>query len=260
MKDGLRPLIAAVDLDDTLLRNDGTISRRTLAALGDWLQSGRQVVIATGRPRRSVSAVLPVEMQALPLICYNGAAIYLDGCCIYENLIPPEAAHLIVAQMQLAAPEAIIGLEIDGELYLNRPMQRATPYHVTDLQTLEGRAAAKVLLFGGAGDALTPVLQNLPASARALHSARYQFVQVLAATADKAEALRVLMGEWDAPLAQVAAFGDDTNDTEMVRVCGLGVAVANAVAEVKAVADEITASNDEDGVALVLERLITSAA
>ncbi|RIK43550.1 MAG: Cof-type HAD-IIB family hydrolase, partial [Chloroflexi bacterium] len=74
--------------------------------------------------------------------------------------------------------------------------------------------------------------------------------------ANKAAALAVLMADWGVPLAQVVAFGDDTNDIEMLQECGLGVAVANAADEVKQVADEITATNDEDGVAIVLERLL----
>jgi Cof subfamily protein (haloacid dehalogenase superfamily) len=250
--------VAALDLDDTLLRSDGTISAHTLAVLRRWLKTGRRLVIATGRPRRSVPAVLPPELHDTPLVCYNGAEIHIDGDCIYENLIAPEAVHAIVQQVQRAAPEATVGLEVGGELYLDRAMERRSAYQVADLFTLTHHPAAKVLIFGAVVETLLPVLAALPATARALLSARYQFVQILAATADKAVALRVLMAQWGVPLDQVVAFGDDTNDVEMLRECGLGVAVANAVDEVKAVADEVTATNDEDGVAQVLERLLAA--
>ena len=248
-------MVAALDLDDTLLRSDGTISVRTLLALRHWLASGRRLVIATGRPRRTVQAVLPVELHEVPVICYNGAEILIDGECFYENLIPPGEVGAIVQQIQRGVPNATVGLEVGGQIYLDRVMQRSTPYQVADLLTLSPLAAHKILIFCDDIAALAPVLAELPASVRAILSGRYQFAQILAATVDKAEALRVLMDDWALPLSAVVAFGDDTNDVEMVRECGLGVAVANAVDEVKAVAHEITASNDEDGVALVLERL-----
>jgi hydroxymethylpyrimidine pyrophosphatase-like HAD family hydrolase len=60
-------------------------------------------------------------------------------------------------------------------------------------------------------------------------------------------------------MCQVVAFGDDVNDVEMVRRAGLGVAVENAIPAVKAVARQVTRSNDEDGVALVLEELLRQA-
>lgn len=248
--------IAAIDLDDTLLRSDGSVSPRNLAALQQWQRAGRQIVIATGRPRRSVQPALPAVLGTLPIICYNGAEIHINGRTIYEKLIPPDAVRQIVEQALAAAPDATIGLEVHGELYLNRVTNRTTPYHVADLLEVARHPAAKVLLFGDQLERLTPLLASLPSTARALLSARYRFVQILAEGADKAVALQELMAAWGRPLADVVAFGDDTNDIEMLRISGLGVAMANAVDEVRAVADHITATNDEDGVALILERLL----
>jgi hydroxymethylpyrimidine pyrophosphatase-like HAD family hydrolase len=127
---------------------------------------------------------------------------------------------------------------------------------VADLRQIGLRAAAKVLLFGITLEVLTPLLATLPHPVRVLYSARYQFVQILAQTADKAEALRVLMASWGQTLDNVAAFGDDTNDVEMVRDSGFGVAMANAVDEVKAVADFTTRTNNEDGVAFTMQKLL----
>lgn len=251
--------VAAIDMDDTLLHSDGSVSTRNLAALQQWQRAGNRLVIATGRPRRSVKPALPAALGALPIICYNGAEIHIDGRTIYEKLIPPDAVRQIVEEAQAAAPEATIGLEVHGELYLNRPTNRSTPYHVADLLEVACHPAAKVLVFGEQLERLTPMLASLPATARAMLSARYRFIQILAHGADKAVALRELMAAWDVPLAHVVAFGDDTNDVEMLRESGLGVAMANAVDEVRAVADHITATNDEDGVALVLEQLLTGA-
>jgi Cof subfamily protein (haloacid dehalogenase superfamily) len=248
--------VAAVDLDDTLLGSNGTLSVRTAAALRNWQASGRRLVIATGRPTRAVHRVLPAELHTAPLISYNGAEIYLDGRKIYENLITPDVLRPIIEDVQSVVCDVTIGLEIHGELYLNRAMDRPSPYHIADLLELCCHPAAKVLLFGNDFTPLTSVLTAVPTTAKVLYSTRYHFIQILAGTVDKAEALRALAAGWGIDLTAMAAFGDDTNDVEMVQACGLGVAMANAVAEVKAVAAYITRSNDEDGVALVLERLL----
>ncbi len=248
--------IAAVDLDDTLLCSDGTISPRTLAALERWQASGRRIVIATGRPPRTIGGSLPAYLHELPWICYNGAEIRLRDEPIYQNLVPAADVYEILTQIQRTTPDLLLGLEVDNVLYLNRVANRATPYEVADLLSLD-RPAAKVLLFSENVEALARLTFELPASARALYSARYpHFIQIIGCRTDKAEALRVLVGEWNMTMDDVVAFGDDTNDVDMIAQSGKGVAVENAVDEVKAVADCITRSNDEDGVAIVLEELL----
>ncbi|MEZ4867463.1 MAG: HAD family hydrolase [Caldilineaceae bacterium] len=248
--------IAAIDMDDTLLRTDGTISPRTVGSLQRWLRTGRRLVIATGRPPRSIGRSLPDELQRIPWICYNGAEIRIGDEVIYRNLIPATAVREIVTQIQTEAPTALIGVEIDNVLHLNRVAKRTTPYTVTDLLTLD-QPAAKVLLLSESGEPLARLACVLPECTRAMYSLRYPHaIQILAQFADKAEALTNLVADWGVTLADVVALGDDVNDVEMVRLCGVGVAVANAVDEVKAVADEVTYSNDEDGVAATLEKLL----
>src|SRR5688500_4266904 len=104
--------VAAIDLDDTLLRTDGTLSPRNWAALRHWQEDGRRIVIATGRPGRSVNRSLPEVLHGLPLVCYNGAEVYVDGHKVYENLIAPEDTRQIVTQVQQASPDCIVGLEV----------------------------------------------------------------------------------------------------------------------------------------------------
>lgn len=248
--------IAAVDLDDTLLRSDGTLSPRTLHAMQRWQESGRQIVIATGRPPRTIGRSLPEYLHQIPWICYNGAEIRQANEAIYQNLVPAADVYAILTQVQQVMPDLLVGVEIDNVLYLNRVAKRSTPYEVADLLSLD-RPAAKVLLFSETMEPLARLTFDLPVSARALYSARYpHFIQILGCRTDKVEALRSLVAQWQMTLADVVAFGDDTNDVEMVAQSGKGVAVANAVDEVKAVADCVTLSNDEDGVAIVLEELL----
>jgi 5-amino-6-(5-phospho-D-ribitylamino)uracil phosphatase len=249
--------IAAIDLDDTALRSDKQMSPRVLTALRAWQAVGNRLIIATGRPPRAMQS-LPPELHEVPWICYNGAEIHSQGAIIYHDLIPALAAQEIVAQVGYNLPAATIGLEIDGELHLNREMVRPMPYRVTDLRTLAHRATAKILVWHDPVEELLPHIAALPHQARLLYSEKYKFVQILAQQADKATALRFLVEQWGATLGNVVAFGDDTNDVEMVRQSGLGVAMANAVAEVKAVARRHVPTNDEDGVACLLEELLAA--
>ncbi len=248
--------VAAIDLDDTLLCSDGSITPRTLQALRAWRAQGNHIIIATGRPRRTVALVLPEELHDAPLISYNGAEIHRKGEKIYANLLPAVATLEIITRLLDAVPAAEIGLEIDNVLYLNRTPTRPRPHQVANLLEMATQPAAKILIFGDEMAGVEAIMTSLPPGAQALYSGRYRFLQILAQNVDKAEALRFLLPQWSLTPEQMVAFGDDTNDVEMVRISGLGVAMSNAVPEVLAVADRVTTSNDEDGVALVLEELL----
>ncbi|MBW7881428.1 MAG: HAD hydrolase family protein [Caldilineaceae bacterium] len=251
------PHILALDLDDTLLRTDKSIGPVTLAALRHWLAAGHLIVIATGRPPRSIDAVLPDELRCAPRIAYNGAQIIERGEVIYTNPIPREDVRAVLEWTAKHHPEWYVGLEIEDRLFLNRDLQKPGHYEVADLNTLWSEPAAKLLFFFPDGrDDVTPMLNALPPTTRAFVTPKFSMVQLCASTTDKAYALEHFLARKQRALADVIAVGDDVNDIEMVRCSGTGVAVANAVPAVKAVADWMTLSNDEDGVALVIKRLL----
>jgi hypothetical protein len=248
--------LLALDMDDTLLRSDATISPRTLGALRLWREAGHATVIATGRPTRSIANVLPAELHTVPWITYNGAYIFLEGECIYQNLIAPAAISTIITLVNSSLPDCVVGLEIENTLFLNREVKRTTPYSVVDLTTVAHQPAAKILFFQQEISTLQIVLDALPSDTRAMLSDKYNFVQILAAGTDKTHALRYLVDRLGLQMAQVIAIGDDINDVDMIRDSGLGIAVANAIPAVKEVAKRVTLSNDEDGVAVVIEQLL----
>ena len=250
--------VAALDLDDTLLRSDSTLSPATRETLCEWQRRGNRIVIATGRPPRSVGGSLPDELHSVPWICYNGAEICEGGRSIYQNLISAHDTRRILRTLLEAMPDSTLGLEMDNVLYLNRPWQRPTAYELADLLAVAGRPCAKVLFFTDNAAGLDGVFTTLPSSARAMVSTKYGLVQIMARTADKAQALRFLTARWGLSMEQVIAFGDDINDVDMVQHSGIGVAVDNAIAEVKAVADRVTLSNDDGGVDVVLHELLAS--
>ncbi len=250
-------MILALDLDDTLLRTDKTIGDRTLQALRRWLSAGHEVIVATGRPPRWVHDVLPPELHAVPRVVYNGAQVIVEGRVVYRNEIAPPDVHAVVAWTQACRPHWHVGLEIEDVLYLNRATVKGGAYTVADLLSLCDRPAAKIIfLFGEEREDLAPLLDALPAATRALITPKFSMVQLCGRSTNKADAIAHLLAERGLPFAAVAAIGDDVNDIEMLRSAGIGIAVDNALDEVKAAADWVTAAANADGVAAAIERLL----
>lgn len=250
-------MILALDLDDTLLRTDKTIGERTLDALRRWLASGHEVIVATGRPPRWIHGVLPPELHGTPRVAYNGAQVIVAGEVVYRNEIDPADVREIVEWTQACRPHWHIGLEIDDELYLNRAMQKAGVYTVADLVPMCAQPAAKIIfLFPEEREDLAPLLAALPATTRALITPKFSMVQLCGHTTDKADALSHLLAQRNLSFGALAAIGDDVNDIEMLRRAGIGIAVGNALDEVKAAADWVTDAANADGVAVAIERLL----
>ncbi len=255
--------VAASDLDDTLLRSDGTVSPRTEAAIAAWLAAGRRFVIATGRPPRSVGQRLPDLLQRVPWICYNGAEIRQEDEVLFRHFIPEATLPALIERILDEHPDAIVGMELEDTLWLNRARTSRTeqqnPRHrIADLRTVAHLPTAKVLVFSDDLDGMMAVFDMLPEGVRLMPSGRYQFVQLMAHGADKVHALQHLLAEWGQTLANVIAFGDDINDVDLLREAAVGVAVANAYPAARDAANWHTAGNDEDGVAQVLEALLAA--
>lgn len=252
-------MILALDLDDTLLRSDKTVSERTLVALRRWLAAGHEVIVATGRPPRHIDAALPPELHSVPRIAYNGAHVIVDGRVIYRNELSADDVRAIIAWTEANRPHWHMGLEIEDELFLNRASSKPGRHTVADLMSLCDRAAAKVIfLFGEGREDMDPLLAALPAGARALITPKFSLVQLCGRTTDKADALAHLLAQRGLDFDAVAAIGDDVNDVEMVRRARIGIAVDNALDEVKAVADWVAAAADADGVAEAIDRLLAT--
>ncbi len=248
--------VVAVDLDDTLLRSDKTLADTTRDLLLEWIGRGNHVIVATGRPPRTAGESLPPEMWQLPWVVYNGAEIRLNGEVIYSDLLKAEDSEAVVHSLLDRLPGAPVGVEIDDVLYLNQRWDRPYHYEVADLRTMAYRPTAKILFFHDDPSTLDGMFDDIPAGAKVMISDKYKLVQIMAKNVDKVIAIRRLVEQWGLDMSNVLAIGDDINDISMVQESGIGVAVGNAIDEVKAVADRVTLSNDEGGVDLILEELL----
>jgi HAD superfamily hydrolase (TIGR01484 family) len=257
--------LVAADLDGTLLRGDGTVSARTRAALARVAAAGVTIVLVTARPPRAVRKLARDLGLGGLAICCNGALVYdLDAGSIVGGTPLSEAtAHELIAALRRAAPGVCFAVEAEEGHGQEPAYAPHSPHPPDDGLRL---ADAPALCTGGVAK-LIALHPTLPL-ADLLHLAREAagevavvthsgapFVEIAAPGVTKAAALATLCTARGIAPAEVVAFGDAPNDLPMLAWAGRGVAVANAHSDVLAAVAEVTAANDEDGVALILEVL-----
>lgn len=248
--------IIALDLDGTLFRSDKTVSDRTLNAIAECKQKGMRFVIATARPPRKVVEMLPKALHNDPWICYNGAEIRIHNKIFYQNAIQPKIAHTIIQHIQTQMPRSTLSIEIDDHLFASGPLKHFVEHTVANLLDITTKPATKILFHIPPNTDPKPMLNTLPESCHAIITDQGTLVQIAHHTVSKSGALKVLLDHWNATFDQVIAFGDDVNDIDILTSCGIGIAMGNAVPELKKIADRETATHDDDGVAQILEELI----
>lgn len=272
----MRYKLLALDVDGTLLTSRATISPGTLAALDRARARGMAVTLATGR---RLATVMPLADQlgiTLPLILQGGAQI-VDahaGTVLYSNPLPRAwVADLVrIAVMEGVQPilyedRAVTQRLLTGPAARDSspmaPYMAARPELVRRL-SYEDLAATDGALQLAVIDALPAVrrvaARLLVAHCRTLvsYSATLDayILEVFHETCSKGAALRHLASSLGIPLSAVVAVGDNYNDEEMLRAAGLGVAMANAEPEIRAIADMIAPSNDEDGIVALIDELL----
>ncbi|HEX6075505.1 MAG TPA: HAD family hydrolase [Micromonosporaceae bacterium] len=258
--------VVASDLDGTLLRGDLTVSPRSVAVLDRAADAGIRFVMVTGRPVRWLPPVFEHTRARGPVVCANGAVIYdperdeiMRGAPLAADVVAE-----VVAALRRELPDVVFAVEIDhGRAMLSEAAWPAIVqdigHRIVDHTELAGAPAVKLLarLPGGAPDEfLAATTRLLDGTAQVTSSSRSAMVEISAAGVTKASGLAWLAERAGVHPGQVVAYGDMPNDVPMFAWAGRGVAVANAHPSLLEVADEVTASNDEDGVAVHLENLL----
>lgn len=265
------PRVVATDLDGTLLRSDGTVGDRTLAAIEAARAGGAQVVFVTGRPPRWLQPVAEVTGHRGVTICANGALVVdmATGEVVETHAFDRAVGLDVLRRLRNFDADLSFGVEwADGFAHepayprgtrsSERPQGAAQD--VGDPEELFARPVVKLLArhehrsSEDMAAELAPALADLATVTHSMDG----LLELSAAGVTKAFSLRTLAQRHDAAASDVIAFGDMPNDVAMLEWAGWSVAVANAHARVRAVADEITASNDDDGVGRVLERIFAS--
>ena len=241
-----------VDLDDTLLRTDKTISAYTKEVLQKVREKGVKTAFATARGAISIERFIPLELFDAR-INMSGACAFIDNECVYDRTIAPALMEPFLQKLTELGLAA--AAEIDSVHYANFDVYEKWPYihdfQISDFSCLPGNAYKlyAVIKDPQQVETITPLI------AKELYFvvSKDNLLMVMHKEATKMNAIDAVAKVCGIARSEIAAFGDDILDIEMLSLCGTGIAMENALDEVKQVADYICPSNDEDGVAKWLD-------
>ncbi|MFI6143035.1 HAD family hydrolase [Streptomyces griseus] len=266
--------LIATDLDGTLLRDDKTLSARTVAALAAAGEAGIEVFFVTGRPARWMDVVRDHVQSHGTAICANGAVVTdlrTDGELLSVRPLERAAALHVVRTLRERAPGTSFAVEMTTGINYEPAYP---PFHLDPGATV---AVAEKLLHEDAPGAGAQVIKLLAhhtelapdaflALARTAVGDRATFtrsspsalLEVSGLGVSKATTLAACCAERGISPAEVVAFGDMPNDVEMLSWAGASFAMGNAHPDAVAAASGRTATNEEDGVAVVIERILAA--
>ncbi|MFR9725696.1 HAD family hydrolase [Streptomyces sp. MS19] len=266
--------LVATDLDGTLLRGDGTISQRTRDALAAAQAAGAEHLVATGRSVAWTRDILRALGYRGIAVCGQGAQLYHAG---EDRLLTSVTLDRAVARRAVELLEDALGPlgvaaaadGVDGQILMDgrfRPVEAQNltdevsepPEGTPDRAGLFADPVIKLYLQHGTlgDDALAVAARERLGGVVDFVVSGPGLVEMLPLGLSKATGLSLAARRLGVRAADTLAFGDMPNDLSMLGWAAHGVAMGNAHPEVLAVADEVTGSNDEDGIATVIEALL----
>ena len=263
-------LLAAIDLDGTLLHGEThALSPANAQAVLRASQLGMTVVLASGRRWATIDAFARIIglPPASPIIAYNGAMIRTHaGDTWFHQPVPADAAQTIVAFC--AAHGHHLNYYLHDELYVRADTSWAqmyqvrtgsVPHAVGDLSRFDGQQPTKLLLIDTpeTTDRLLAHFQVEFGDTLYVTKTEDEYLEFMDPRVNKGVALAETARRLGLAAEDCVAFGDSYNDLPMLQWAGLAVAMGNARAELKAIADRIAPNADDDGVAALLTELLS---
>lgn len=264
--------LVAIDMDGTLLQKDHTISARTKKAIQKARQQDVKIVLASGRPLEGMQAYLEeldITSSDDYVLSYNGAVVQNIKTkeVIKRKVLKGKDLHYLYGLSQelgvnihAFSKDGCITPKMSTYSKLEGTMSEI-PVHIIDYSTISNDEEIIKIMMVDEPEILVHAIKNLPKEIyekyTVVQSAPY-FLEFLNKKANKGEGIRVLTEYLGIKAEEVMCIGDAGNDIHMIEFAGLGVAMGNAFEEVKKVADYITKSNNEDGVAKAIEKFIVA--
>lgn len=255
----------AAEMDDTPKGETRVISPRTLRAIARLKELGLTFTLATGRSLLGMRAFLPLVGAETPVISFNGGAVVkASGEILYERRLSMDCSRRILALGWELAPSIVVW---DGDqVYTDRlsaDIDRYQTFNNVQVQLVERDAltrisASKMIWFdssGGVGKILD-TLRGLDTSGFDYFTSHMSFIEFVAAGVSKGSALKKIGEILGVRREEIIAVGDGMNDLSMIEYAGLGVAMGNAGERVKAAADYVTGTVQQDGLAQVIEKFM----
>ena len=236
------------DLDGTFLRNDKTVSDYTTDVFMKCRAKGIKLAFATAR---SSNNQIPIELFD-GFVKSNGAVAFADGKIIYEKSMPLQAAKQLLTTADKAGISIVA--QTNERHCANFNLNESTGYlvgEIIDFNMLDFEPLKIYALVKTKQD--VEVLINILPNDLYISISHDSVAFTMHKQATKAKAAAALAAYWGIAQSEMVAFGDDLNDIDLLKYCGISVAMGNAFDEVKAIADYICDTNDNDGVAKWLE-------
>ena len=256
-----------IDMDGTLLRKDHTVSKVTKDAITQLIKQDILVVPISARP---LHGMLPITNTFLPegatVVSLNGSYIYQQQIITYNvSVSVPEAAgvHDVVEKQPVSA---MYYSQMEWYAYPNteatKKEQRITPVPITIQpfkQTLcaweQQQTGPNKILIAGNEKLILSIEEELLAKYKGrlnIYKSQPKYLEVMHIEASKSKAIQFLMAQYGLHRDEIVAIGDNYNDKGMIEFAGVGVAMGNAPEAIKEVADYVTDTNNNDGVAKAL--------
>ncbi|MFD7692195.1 HAD family hydrolase [Streptomyces sp. NPDC059805] len=258
--------LIATDLDGTLLRGDDTLSDRSLVALAQAAVAGAQHLVVTGRPAPRVRPLLDLMGSRGLAVCGQGAQLYDAGRdrLLWSITLERDLAETALGKIEAEVGQVYAAVDQDGVDGLTliepgylMPHPTLPAVRVRHRDDLWCEPISKVLLRHPtlSDDELAATARAVVGSLATVTMSGPGTVELQPCGITKATGLALAAEHLGLGPHETIAFGDMPNDIPMFDWAAHGVAMANAHPELKAVADEVTLSNEDDGIAVVLERL-----
>ncbi|WP_311351849.1 Cof-type HAD-IIB family hydrolase [Aggregatibacter segnis] len=250
------------DIDGTLLNSQHQITPKTEEAIKNVLKQGIPFIPVSARPPYAITPYTEQLGAQHGMICYSGALI-LDKnlTALYSVILAPQdlqKLNTLLADFTHLSISYYAGLDWFCNDVNNDWIKQESEITSLSAKLLQGNLTDvhKILIMGSAEEIqrVEPVLkQALPHLS--IHRSKDEYLEIMNPAATKAKAIQFMAQHLGINAKQVIAFGDNFNDLDMLQYAGLSIAMGNAPDAIKQVAKEVTATNNEDGIALVLNRV-----
>ncbi|HSH25781.1 MAG TPA: Cof-type HAD-IIB family hydrolase [Massilibacterium sp.] len=260
------PYLIALDLDGTLLQDNKTISKKTKNVITRLKNEGHVIVIATGRPYRASEIYYRELGLTTPIVNFNGAFTH-DPTGSFGTYHTPVDLSVAKDVFEICDYYSVSNYlaEVKDLVYLRHPDRTIVDVFSTgnpsiytgDLKNIM-KDSPTSLLIQPKDEQMTTINDKLKEAHAEVITHRtwsppFQMIEIVKAGMNKAVGLQKIANYYHIPRERIIAFGDEDNDIEMLEYAGFGIAMGNAINELKSVADDVTKSNMDNGIAYYLE-------
>ncbi len=257
--------LLALDVDGTLLNSHGEVSDKTIKSIRELVNKGVLVLICTGRPTQGTVELFEKLSLKMPVITYNGARIVNlnTGAILHEqNLRGIDVKKIVEIGEEL---KTTIIIWSKNQLYSNKMNDNVIAYKkLSGVETIIIDNYEKIIQQGATKVLWIDEVEKIAEFQRLLDTrldgdvnyctSKPYYLEFIDKTVSKGVALSILCDKYKINREEIIAIGDGQNDISMIEFAGVGIAMGNSSREVKDKADYITATNDEEGIALVIEK------